>query len=32
MAALMDLSAAELTAEELDRLESMIEHARREGR
>ena len=32
VAALMDRSAAELTAEELDELEEMIQDARREGR
>jgi BlaI family penicillinase repressor len=32
MAALMDRSATELTAEELDELEEMIQDARREGR
>ena len=32
MAALMDASAAELTRDELDRLEAMIREARREGR
>jgi BlaI family transcriptional regulator, penicillinase repressor len=32
MAALMDLSGDELSDEELDRLEKMIENARREGR
>jgi predicted transcriptional regulator len=32
MAALMDLSGDELTDEELDRLESLIRKARREGR
>lgn len=32
MAALMDLSAADLTDEELDELESLIQDVRREGR
>jgi len=32
MAALLDLSAAGLTEEELDRLEALIQDARREGR
>lgn len=32
MAALMDLSAADLTDDELDRLEALIQDARREGR
>jgi predicted transcriptional regulator len=32
MAALMELSAEEMSEEELDQLESMIENARREGR
>lgn len=32
MAALMDLSATDLSDEELDRLEALIQNARREGR
>jgi predicted transcriptional regulator len=32
MAALMDLSADDMTDEELDRLESLVKEARREGR
>jgi len=32
MAALLDMSAASLTDEELERLASMINHAKREGR
>jgi predicted transcriptional regulator len=32
MAALMDISATELTDEELDKLEALIQDARREGR